>query len=156
MTNICPQAPNLNRLDWRRMENYCHNLAKQGKELHISVGSHGVGGEGIQGPADKIGSGRGIVTVPSHCCKVVLVLPSRGAFPNQQTRTIGVIMPNTQEVDAKWPQYRVAVKEVEKLTGYTFWPDLPRGVGQAIKARVDDTEIRVESATKKKKKKGEK
>ena len=64
----------------------------------------------------------------------------------------GPVMPNTEAVDVAWPRYRVSVQEVENLTGYSFWPDLPKEVGQEIKSRVDDTQIRVAPAKKKKKK----
>jgi DNA/RNA endonuclease G (NUC1) len=37
----------------------------------------------------------------------------------------------------------VSVREVEKLTGYTFFRNLPRDVAAALKEHVDDVEVRV-------------
>ncbi len=143
MTNIIPQSPNVNRKAWERMETYCRNLAKQGKELHICCGPWGTGGEGSLGKEDHIGSGKAIINVPEKCWKVIMVL-KKGETPNKETRTIAVIMPNTQQVDIHWPKFRVSVKDVEEMTGLHFWPDLPKAVATAIKSRVDETEIHVE------------
>jgi len=142
MTNIIPQAPNVNRKAWERMETYCRNLAKQGKELHICCGPLGTGGEGSNGPAEHIGSGKAITNVPAKCWKVIMVLKT-GESPTKDTRTIAVIIPNTQAADIDWPSYRVPVKQVEDETGLKFWPRLGKTTGTAIKARLDDTEIHV-------------
>jgi endonuclease G len=143
MTNIMPQAPDLNRKGWERMETYCRNLAKQGKELLIVTGPLGKGGEGSKGPAETIGSGKGIVTVPAKCWKVVMVLPKEGAVPDKATRTFAVIMPNKQGLDSNWPDYRVSVREVETQTGLNFFPDLSTDVTDVIENLVDDTRITV-------------
>jgi endonuclease G len=49
MTNIIPQAPNHNRQLWENLERYCRNLAEQGSELYIVMGSYGTGGTGSSG-----------------------------------------------------------------------------------------------------------
>jgi hypothetical protein len=41
--------------------------------------------------------------------------------------------------------YRVSVKDVEKLTGFRFWPMIPAEVAEAIKSQVDDVRVRVSS-----------
>src|SRR5262249_44490279 len=83
MTNIVPQAPDLNQKPWERLEAYCRTLAKEGHELQIVCGPHGVGGTGKEGQRDEIGRGRLTVTVPKHCWKVILVLPREGAEPRK-------------------------------------------------------------------------
>ena len=55
------------------------------------------------------------------------------------TRTIAVIIPNKQGVrDDPWRQYRTSAKEVEKLTGYRFFTNVPAQVREAILSRVDN------------------
>ena len=43
MTNIIPQAPNLNRKTWERLESYCRGLVKKGHVLLICCGPNGAG-----------------------------------------------------------------------------------------------------------------
>ena len=83
------------------------------------------------------------VTVPKQCWKVVLVLPHEGAEPRRNTRVIAVIMPNDQSVGFDWTKYRVPAGRVEKLTGYTFFRNLPPDVAAALREHKDDVEVRV-------------
>jgi endonuclease G len=132
MTNIAPQAPNLNRKGWERLEHHCRELARQGREVHIVCGPSGQCGEGSKGLASHIG-GRSAVQVPAHFWKVVLVLPSPGAAPDRRTRALAVVMPNTQQVGTDWSRYQVRPGEVEKLAGYTFFPELPADVARDLR-----------------------
>jgi endonuclease G len=142
MTNIVPQSPASNQKGWERFEDYCRRLASQGHVLQIVSGPHGKGGTGKEGPAEEIGKAHK-VTVPQVLWKVVLVLPREDASPRKNTRAIAVIMPNNQRVGFDWTKYRVSVAEVEKLTGFRFWPAIPEEVAQAIKSQVDDVRVRV-------------
>jgi endonuclease G len=148
-SNIVPQAPYCNQRGWERLEAYCRDLTKEGHVLWIACGPHGVGGEGKDGPRDEIGKGRVEITVPKKLWKVILVLPGVDAEPTRATRTIAVIMPNTQEVDYEWAKYRVSVHQVEKLTGFRFWRELPHDVAKELKSNVDEVKIRVPRPTKK-------
>lgn len=136
MTNIVPQAPNCNQKGWRLLEEYCRTLAKQGNELYIACGPHGQGGTG--GDGARLHIGRPQIEVPASVWKVVLVLPNRDAAPTQATRAVAVWMPNDQSVTAKWEQYIVSVAEVERRTGYKFFPLVPDDVATPIKTRTDD------------------
>ncbi len=142
LTNVLPQSPNCNRKAWERLESYCRDLTKNGQTLWICCGPSGVGGKGEKGPKQEIGKGIA-VTVPAKLWKVILVLPSPDAEPRRDTRTIAVVMPNDQSVDYDWPRYRVSVRDVEKLTGYTFFPNLPQDVASAIKDRKDEVRVHV-------------
>lgn len=141
-TNIVPQSPHCNQRGWERLESYCRNLTKDGHVLWICSGPAGVGGEGKDGLKKAIGHGGLTVVVPAQVWKVVLVLPGEDAVPTRQSRTIAVIMPNDQSVDFDWAKYRVSVAEVEKRTGYLFWPLLPEDLAADLKAKVDDVHIR--------------
>jgi len=152
MTNIVPQVPNNNRVTWERLESYCRELAKKGNELHIACGPHGVGGVGENGFASKIGKDKIKITVPAHTWKVIMVLSEEGAKPSKRTRTIAVVVPNTQTVHYDWTKYRVSVRDVEELTGFNFFPDVANEIADVIEAVVDDEPVKVAAPKKKKQK----
>jgi len=62
MTNILPQAPDNNQGPWEKLESYCRELVKQGKELYIISGGSGTGGIGTNGAKTAIANGK--ITVP--------------------------------------------------------------------------------------------
>lgn len=142
-TNVIPQAPLCNQRGWERLESYCRDLTKKGSVLQINCGPAGAGGEGKEGVCQQIGKNSATIAVPAKVWKVVLVLPNENAQPDSRTRTIAVIMPNDQSVDYDWAKYRVPVRDVERLTGYTFFPQISGDVAAAIKAKADATEVRV-------------
>ncbi len=139
MTNILPQAPDNNQGPWVQLENYCRQLARSGKELFIVSGGHGQGGIGKNGLKATVGQGK--VLVPAVTWKVILVLdkPNSGvAGVDRQTQTIAVIMPNKQGIKSDpWMQYQTSVAEVEQLTGYKFFTNVPAEIGTVIKAKVE-------------------
>jgi endonuclease G, mitochondrial len=51
-------------------------------------------------------------------------------------------MPNDQSVDFDWAKYRVSVCEVEKLTGYTFFPKIDAEVAAEIKRDSDAVKMK--------------
>jgi endonuclease G len=143
MTNIVPQSPNSNRHGWERLEDYCRRLANQGRVLYIACGPAGIGGEGTNGPAEEIGKGRMKVAVPAKLWKVILVVPDEDAEPRRNSRVIAVIMPNDQSVGYDWTEHRTSARDVEKLTGFRFFRNVPDEVADALRAHVDDVKVRV-------------
>ena len=72
----------------------------------------------------------------------VLVLDRPGTQPKDVTvatsRTIAIVVPNQQGIKSKpWREYLTSVDEVEKLTGYDFFRNLPEPVQKSIEATVD-------------------
>ena len=64
MTNMIPQAPNVNQGAWADMEDYLrHPVAKEDRRLYIAAGPAGKGGVGKEGRRVTIGKGK--VTVPA-------------------------------------------------------------------------------------------
>lgn len=133
MTNIIPQAPDLNQKGWGDLEDYCRRLAREGKTLYIVAGPQGVGGTGTAGP--RVDLARGKVTVPAQCWKVVGVCDGEG--PASLSRVIAVVMPNEQGVGHDWSNYRVPASRVEALTGYRFFDKAPPALAGPLKAQVD-------------------
>ncbi len=146
MSNIVPQSPDLNQRTWERLESYCRDLARDDKVLYIISGPSGKGGSGKNGKRSIIGR-KNTVVVPSKCWKVIMVLDGAShddiARVNSKTRLIAVIMPNTMSVSKKdWFKYRVSVEEVERLTGYEFFSNVPSEVIKPLKKKVDRTPIK--------------
>lgn len=138
-----PQAPQLNRQSWLRLEDYSRNLVSQGNELYIIAGTAGKGGEGDNGKATSIASGK--LSVPAALWKVIVVLPVGADDVNRittQTRVIAVWMPNTNTTgEGAWGSYRVSVDEVEKQTGYDLLSNVPQSVQKVVEAGVDRVSI---------------
>lgn len=60
---------------------------------------------------------------------------------DKNTRLIGVIMPNdTTASEDNWWIYRKSVSDVEKLTGLTFFCNVPPEVIEPQKKKKDDVE----------------
>lgn len=142
MTNMIPQAPDLNQKVWVDFENYCRVLVEEGNELFISAGGYGVGGEGSLGYKTdiKASSGNNIV-VPSNMWKVVVVLSNGGDDKHRVasgTRVIAIDIPNNQQADDKdWKQYRVSVDWLEGKTGFNFLNLLDQEIQNEIESMVD-------------------
>lgn len=130
MTNMIPQAPTNNQQTWANLESYCRTLASAGNELYIFSGGHGVSG--------YIANGN--VAVPTTTWKVIMVLPSGTNDVSRVTtgtRLIAVSVPNNNSVTSDWRQYRVTVDQVESLTGYNFFSNVPASIQAVIESTID-------------------
>ncbi|MDT7543531.1 MAG: endonuclease mitochondrial [Acidobacteriota bacterium] len=142
MTNMMPQAPDNNQGPWEQLESYCRTLISQGNELYIIAGGTGSGGTGSNGGVTTtLASGH--VAVPAQTWKVIIVIPEGSgddaARVTTSTRTIAVIMPNAQGIRTNaWQNYRVSVDQVEALTGFDFFSNVPVSIQNVIEARVDN------------------
>ena len=141
MSNMMPQSPNLNRVTWVALEDYCRTLMNAGNELYIISGGYGSGGTGSNGGVTTtIAAGK--INVPSHCWKIIIVLPtgsSDAARVSATTRVIAVDMPNTQTVNAQsWGTYRVSVDALETILGYDFINVVPANIQAVIEAAADN------------------
>lgn len=139
MTNIIPQAPNVNQKAWAQLEMYSRDLAKRGNHLYVISGPAGQGGRGSKGAADAVG--RGKVVVPAECWKIIVVVPEGGddlASINTDTRVIAVDMPNDQDkVGEAWAGFRVSPAAIEQRTGYHFFSSVRSDVAAALRSKVD-------------------
>lgn len=128
MTNIVPQTPENNRGPWRELEEYGRDLVYQyDHQLHIFAGAYGQRG--------TVGS-RGIA-IPSRLWKIIIVydrLPDGGLGLGPTSQVIAVDMPNRNDLDADWQQYRTSVHRIEQATGYRFLADLPANLQERLKA----------------------
>ena len=140
MTNIIPQAPNVNRKAWAQMEDYCREQVRHHDRLYIIAGPVGEGGRGSEGFRKTLAEGR--VTVPSACWKVVVDIPDTGSTASTQittdARVLSVEMPNdNQIVNDEWAQYRVTPLQIEQETGLHFFTKLSPDIAATLRQRLD-------------------
>lgn len=120
LTNVCPQAPQLNRGDWNEMEQACRKWAKQEGALYIVCGPI------FYKKSKKTTIGKNDVAVPDAFFKVVLSM-------NGKPKAIGFIYKNG---DGNRPKgdYANSVDEVERITGIDFFPALPDDIEKKVEA----------------------
>jgi DNA/RNA endonuclease G (NUC1) len=133
LSNVVPQASDMNQGPWANLENDLGDLARvQGREVYI-----------ITGPAGDKGTlkNEGKIVIPTSTWKVAVVLPHDQGLADivdyRDLEVIAVNMPNEPGVrNVDWNTYRTTVDAIEALTGYDLLALLP-----------DDIENAVESAT---------
>lgn len=64
MSNVCPQAPTLNRGEWKKLETSCRNIARHGQALSVHV-------DVVFWQADTQRIGRNRVAVPHGFVKTI-------------------------------------------------------------------------------------
>lgn len=139
MTNMIPQTPDNNQGPWADMENDLRALIPA-NELYVVAGGAGTGGTSSNGFTTTIANGN--VTVPASTWKCALVFASADGDDVSRvtggTRTICVIMPNVQGIrNNDWQIYLTSVNEVESLTGYDLFANLPDAIENAVESGVN-------------------
>jgi endonuclease G len=123
LTNICPQARELNTGAWRTLEEKCRQWAKADSAIVIIAGP-------ILDPAPREFIGDNRVAVPRSFFKVILA-----PYANP-VRAIGFVMPNSK-VKGGMQAAAVSVDKVEELTGYDFFAALPDSIENVVEADAD-------------------
>ncbi len=135
LSNVVPQASNLNQGPWAQLENYEVTLAKAGKQLFI------ISGGLYDNPARTIGTG---VAVPLSTFRVTVVLDAPGqtaADVHETSRVIAVVIPNDDArvaATADWKAFRTTVRDIEAQTGFNFLSDVAPNIQDAVETRVDN------------------
>lgn len=125
MTNCCPQHGRLNSGDWNEIETACRLWAKKYGDVYIVCGP-------ILFRQEHETIGINKVVVPEAFFKVVMCL-------NGKPKGIGFICRNTEGNRPK-DFYVNSIKQVERITGMTFFPNLPSDIASIVKekANLDD------------------
>ncbi len=121
MTNVCPQNRNLNRGDWKDLEEKERALANRYGVVSIVAGPIYYS----KNPA-RIGTHQ--VAVPDAFFKVMLV-----GYP-KHTKAYGFIFRN-QAGSHSLSHYQLTVDEVERVTGMDFFSKLPDKVEKRVEAK---------------------
>ena len=122
LTNICPQHSALNTGMWNQIEMLCRNWANKYGEVYIVCGPIFFKGE-------KRTIGPNKVAVPDAFFKVVLCLDVR-------PKAIGFVCRNTA-LGGKKHDYVHSVSEVERITGYDFFPMLEQSIQKEVESMCD-------------------
>lgn len=122
MSNVCPQDRNLNSGLWNRVEMDCRKWAKKYGGVYIVCGPLYYNKE-----HEQIGYNK--VVVPEAFYKVILCLEGK-------PKAIGFIVKNNEGTKKK-DQYVNSVDEVERITGYDFFPELPDDIENAVEAKAN-------------------
>ncbi len=125
MTNICPQHHNLNRGDWKELEEACRRWAEK-EPVYIVAGPilYKKAKYGYIGKTHDI-------RVPDAFFKVVL-----SGIRSNAPRAIGFIYKN-EAGNNKLDSYVNSIDQVERLTGIDFFPALPDDVEAQIEIDYD-------------------
>lgn len=122
-TNCCPQNANLNSGTWNQIEISTRRWAERWGDLYIVCGP-------ILFRQEHETIGENAVVVPEAFFKVIVCLNSD--YP----KGIGFICRNNDGNRQK-DLYINSVKQVERITGITFFPHLPKDIAEAVKNRVN-------------------
>lgn len=127
LSNMCPQNPNLNRGDWKEIEMACRKWAKKYGCVYIVCGPIFLKSQ----EHERIGTNQ--IPVPEAFFKVVLC-----ADPTTP-RGIGFICRNT-DGNRKKDFYVNSIRQVERVTGYDFFPALPDEIENIVEreANIND------------------
>ena len=120
LVNVCPQNASLNSGVWNSIEIDCRRWARQYGDVYIVCGPVFLNRE-----HETIGTND--VFVPEAFFKVVLCL-------NGTPKALGVICRNT---DGNRDLYYNSVDQVERITGYDFFPALPDELENRLESNVD-------------------
>jgi len=134
-TNIMPQNSEFNSGLWGSMESVCTSQACA-DTLYCVTGNYGVRGYATDENGKRIAA-------PEYCFKVILRTRSgrtgkridRITDPSQ-LKAIGYWAENSSAGNrGNLKDYTKSVAEIEKLTGYTFFPMLDEAVAASVKAQ---------------------
>ena len=120
LTNMCPQDRALNSGVWNKIEQDCRKWAKKYGEVYIVCGP-------VLLNRKHATIGQNEVVVPEAFFKVVLCLKGK-------PKAIGFVIRNNGG-SKKRDQFVNSVDEVERITGYDFFPLLPDDVEERIERR---------------------
>ncbi|MBR3479171.1 MAG: DNA/RNA non-specific endonuclease [Prevotella sp.] len=119
LTNICPQDGSLNSGLWNTIEGNCRQWARKYGDVYIVCGPVFLNRE-----HETIGENK--VVVPEAFFKVILCLQGT-------PKAIGFVVRNN-EGKKKKDQFVNTVDDVERITGYDFFPALPDSIEDVVEA----------------------
>lgn len=122
LVNVCPQDSRLNSGVWNSVEMDCRKWAKKYGEVYIVCGP-----VFMNKRHETIGANE--VVVPEAFFKVVLCLTG-------EPKAFGIVVRNTEGTKKKDLYYNT-VDQVERITGYDFFPALPDDIENRVEAKAD-------------------
>lgn len=162
--HMLPQATRYNNYDTNRMTYYATNMMPQYSRLNQNIWAtleskvrgwgplpsgtrydtlYVVTGACFKDPDATIANANGPITVPTHCWKVLLkqtgnVNKQLWELSADEVKAIGFVFTNDRAgSDMSLLEAACPVREVEELTGFTFFPALDPAVAAEVKDRLN-------------------
>lgn len=126
LTNACPQSKSLNSGVWNQIEMSCRQWAQRWGDIYIICGPLFLSNSDNR---DTIGKSR--IPVPDAFFKVVADLNP------DHPKGIAYIVRNN-EGTSKRDLYINSIAEAERITGITFFPNLPTEIVDKVKNQADE------------------
>ncbi|MBC8109870.1 MAG: DNA/RNA non-specific endonuclease, partial [Verrucomicrobia bacterium] len=123
MSNMSPQAPDLNRGIWRILEEQVRTWAKKDRAIYVLSGPELKPGLPTIGKRNKI-------PVPQRYFKIILYLQ------NPKPKAIAFIMPNRGSEESI-TKFATTIDAVEKMTGLDFFPALPDVMENDLESKIN-------------------
>lgn len=121
MANIAPQAHELNNGAWKTLENKERQWARRDSALIIVAGP-------IYTESDTQRIGKAGVRVPGAYFKALL------APYIEKPRAIAFVYPNMSS-PGNMQDYSMSIDELERITGYDFFPALPDDIEEEVESK---------------------
>ena len=121
MSNVSPQTPDFNRGIWKDLETQVRDWAKQKHKLYV-----------VTGPvfSDSNGTiGHDNVLVPGYFYKVLY-------DDTTHPEIIAFVLPNRKS-ERPLSDFAISVDELEKITGFDFFSQLPDNIEDKIESKVE-------------------
>lgn len=127
MTNITPQAPNLNRRAWQRLEEIsADHFADRYAPFTVITGP-------IFDDKPKHLPGYKLIAIPRGFYKIFIRESKNGEPP----KVLAFVMPQTALGNEDLSQYLVSVRDIEEQTGLDFLHELDDGVEAYVETLID-------------------
>ena len=127
LSNICPQDIDLNGGDWEGLERRCRGWANQYGNIYIIAGP-------VFNNEQYRTLGEGRVGIPDAFFKVILRM--KNAIGKSDLKVLGFIFPN-EGTHHDLIHYQRTVDEIEEITGFDFFSDLPDSIENEVEATSD-------------------
>ena len=127
MTNITPQAPNLNRRAWQRLEDISANyFADRYAPFNVITGP-------IFDGKPKHLPGYKFIAIPTGFYKIFVRKGENGEAP----KVLAFIMPQEAKGNEDLTDFLVSVRDIEQQTGLDFLHELDDGVEAYVETLID-------------------
>ncbi|HEX2687299.1 MAG TPA: DNA/RNA non-specific endonuclease [Kofleriaceae bacterium] len=133
LSNVVPQASDLNQGPWAILEDDLGDLARfQNKEVYIITG--------VAGNKGTV-KNEGKIVIPESTWKVAVIMPRDHGLVDivdyRDVEVIAVNMPNVAGIrNVPWQTYQTTVDAIEALTGYDLLAKLPDKVENIVEAGI--------------------
>ena len=132
LSNMCPQAPSLNRGLWKTLEEKIRDFARTKGEVWIICGPvfKDLDGDGEGDYLERIGTNH--VWFPTHFYKIIVFHDV-----NKAINAVAFIMPN-EALYKNLISYVTTIDSIELLTALDFLCELPDDIEEKIESRKTD------------------